>query len=51
MRGRGDGEPSGPTMAHEMSAGPPPDFASLKAIDLVIAALMGGVAGAALAVL
>ena len=49
MRGRGDGEPSGPIMAHEMSAGPPPDPASLKASDLVFAALIGGFAGAALA--
>ena len=40
---------TGTIRAHDMSAGLSPDFASSKASDLVFAALIGGVAGAALA--
>src|SRR5215213_6664476 len=40
---------TGTIRVHDMSAGRSPDFASPKASDLVFAALIGGVAGAALA--
>ena len=39
---------TGTIRAHDMSAGRSPDFASPKASDLVFAALIGGLAGAAL---